>query len=460
MESFDYDLIVLGAGSGGVRASRLASQAGLRVAAVERSRVGGTCVMRGCVPKKLLVYGAQFARDLADARSFGWQTGEVEFNWLKLISAKTDELNRLETVYESLLDNAGVIRFDGQGILRDPHTVTVGDKILRGEKILIATGGRPALPDIPGIEYAITSNEALDLLQLPPRMVIVGGGYIAVEFASIFNALGVEVVEVLRADAVLRGFDEEVRAALGEELVRAGVDLRVKTVITAIERLPQGGYRLSLADGGILETDLVMYATGRRPNTDGLGLEAVGVATDSRGAVVVDEDFRTNIDGIFALGDVIGRVALTPVALAEAQAWVKTHCLGAPTRMDYDTIPTAVFSAPPVGTVGLTEAQARERFGQVDVYTSRFKPMRNTLARREDRTFVKMVVDHASDRVLGVHMVGADAPEIIQGFAVALKCGATKAQVDATIGIHPTAAEELVTLRTRRADPAAAEADA
>lgn len=454
MAKFDFDLITLGAGSGGVRASRMAAQLGVRVATVEESRVGGTCVMRGCVPKKLLVYGAHFAEDLTDALGFGWSVGEVDFDWARLIAAKNAELNRLETVYNRILRDNGVTLLEGRGVVVDPHTVEVAGKRYTTERILVATGGRPSLPDIPGIDYAITSNEALDLMQLPGRMVIVGAGYIAVEFAGIFNALGVKVTQVLRGETVLRGFDPDVRATLHDEMVKKGIDLRCETAVRSIEKTA-AGYSLRLSGDETIETDLVMYATGRRPNTDGLGLEAAGVDLTPEGAVMVDGYSRTNVPSIFAVGDVTDRMNLTPVALGEARALISTLYLDQPAALDYTNVPTAVFSMPPIGTVGLTETQARATHGQcgIDVYLSRFKPMRNTLAGRDERTMMKLIVERATDKVVGLHMVGPDAGEIVQGFAVALKCGATKAQFDATVGIHPTAAEEFVTMRDKRPDP-------
>ncbi|KIL99467.1 Glutathione reductase [Paramagnetospirillum magnetotacticum MS-1] len=451
MPDYDYDLITLGAGSGGVRACRMAAAAGRKVAVVESSRVGGTCVMRGCVPKKLLVYGARFAEDLADSLGFGWSLEGADFDWARLVAAKNVELQRLEGVYMRLLKEPGVTVVEGKGHLLDAHTVQVGLQVLSAETILVATGGRPSLPDVPGIEHAVTSDQALDLMQLPERVVIVGGGYIAVEFAGIFNALGVGVTLVLRGDTLLRGFDADIRATLAEEMGKKGVELRTTTQVRAIERRGHG-YCVLLSDGDSLEADLVMYATGRVPNTEGLGLEKAGVVLNSKGAVMVDALSRTSVRNIWAVGDVTDRVNLTPVAINEAMAFVRTAFLGQSTAMDYDNIPSAVFSLPPVGTVGLTEAEASKRYGAIDVYLSRFKLMRNILAGREERTMMKLVVDRASDRVLGVHMVGSDAPEIVQGFAVALKCGATKAQFDATVGIHPTAAEELVTMRDKRAD--------
>ena len=449
MAAYDFDLITLGAGSGGVRASRLAAQAGRKVAVVEESRVGGTCVMRGCVPKKLLVFGAHFAEDLADSLGYGWSIEGADFDWARLVAAKNAELNRLEGVYMRILRDNHVTVLEGRGVLTDAHTVTVAGKAYTAETILVATGGRPALPDVPGIENAVTSNEALDLMQLPERVVIVGGGYIAVEFAGIFNALGVGVTLVLRGDTILRGFDGDIRAALAEEMTKKGIHIRAETVVRSIERSGKG-YAVLLSGDETVEADLVMYATGRSPNTAGLGLENAGVVLNAKGAIMVDALSRTSARNIWAVGDVTDRVNLTPVAINEAMAFVRTAFFGQPSAMDYDNIPSAVFSMPPVGTVGLTEAEASKRHGGVDVYLSRFKPMRNILADRDERTMMKLIVDRASDRVLGVHMVGADAPEIVQGFAVALKCGATKAQFDATVGIHPTAAEEFVTMRDVR----------
>jgi len=454
MARWDYDLVVLGAGSGGVRAARLAAAAGIRVALIEKSRVGGTCVFRGCIPKKLLAIGAHFAEDLADMEGFGWSAGAVDFDWARLIVAKNAELARLETVYTRLLRDSGVTLIEGRGRLADAHTVEIaGGPSLAAERILVATGGRPALPELPGIEHAITSDQALDLMQLPRRLAIVGGGYIAVEFAGIFNALGVEVHQLLRGPAPLRGFDPDIRATLAEEMVKKGVDMRCETVVTHIDKLGSGTV-LGLAGGQTLEVDLVLYATGRRPNTEGIGLEAAGVGLTGHGAVAVDAYSQSGVDSIFAIGDVTDRKNLTPVALAEAAALIDTLYRGRRRAVDYTNVASAVFSQPPVATVGLGEDEARRRDGAIDVYLSRFRPLRHTLSGRDERTMVKLVVERATDRVLGVHMVGADSPEIMQGFAVALNAGATKAQFDATIGIHPTAAEELVTLRDRRADPA------
>ena len=451
MARWDWDLVVLGAGSGGVRAARLAAQSGARVAVVEQGRVGGTCVLRGCVPKKLLVIGAQFAEALADMQGFGWGVDGASFDWTRLVAAKNAELARLEAVYARALRDSGATLVEGRGVLADAHTVEVAGRAHTAERVLLATGARPALPDVPGVEHAVTSDEALDLLQLPGRVAIVGGGYIAVEFAGIFNALGVKVVQILRGDTVLRGFDADIRATLAEEMVAKGVELRCETSVRSIEKAASGT-SLRLSDGETLEADLVLYATGRRPNSQGLGLAEAGIEVDRKGAVIVDSFSRTTAPSVYAVGDLTDRRNLTPVALAEAAAFVQTVYRGRPTAMDYHHVPTAVFSLPPVATVGATEAEARLK-GEVDVYLSRFRPMRNTLAGRNERSMVKMVVDRATTRVAGLHMVGADAPEIIQGFAAALKCGVTKAQIDATVGVHPTAAEELVTLRDRRPDP-------
>ncbi len=449
MPSYDYDLITIGAGSGGVRASRVAAaEYGRRTAVVENLRTGGTCVMRGCVPKKLLVYGAHFAHDFEDARGYGWGVGETEFDWPTLIANKNRELDRLEGAYHNVLQKAGVDEIAGTGRVTDPHTVEVDGTPYTAETILVATGGWPSLPDIPGIEHAITSNEALDLERLPDRIVIVGGGYIAVEFAGIFNALGVEVHEIIRADNILRGFDEDVRDTLREEMAAKRIAVHAETRVTAIDRTA-GGYRLSLDTGEAMDTDLVMYATGRTPNARGIGLEEVGVEIDARGAVVVDEYSRTAVESIYAIGDVTDRMNLTPVAIAEAMALTRTLYGDAPSAMDYENVPSAVFSQPPVGTVGLTEEQARER-GEIDVYVADFRPMKHTLSGRDEGSMMKVVVDRATDRVLGCHMVGADAPEIIQGIGIALRCGATKAQFDSTVGIHPTAAEEFVTMRQKQ----------
>lgn len=451
MPEYDYDLITIGAGSGGVRASRMAAQMGARVAIAEESRVGGTCVLRGCVPKKLLVYAGHFADDFEDAAGYGWTLSEPQFDWPKLIAAKDKELDRLNGVYLRILSENNVDLLDGRGVIIDEHTVQVAGKNYTTKNILVAVGGWPSTPDVPGIEHVISSNEALDLKELPRRIIIVGAGYIAVEFAGIFHSLGVDVTLVLRADTVLRGFDEDIRMCLAAEMEKRGITLRTESVVRGIEK--QGDeYSMRLAGGNILEADLVMYATGRKPNTDGLGLEDVGVQLNDKGAIVVDEFSHTHVDSIWAVGDVTDRANLTPVAIAEGAAFAQSVFNDNPTKVDHSNIPTAVFSTPPIGTVGLSEEEARKVYGNIDVYVSRFRPMKYTLSGRDEQTFMKLIVDTETDIVVGCHMMGLDAPEIAQGLGIAMKCGATKAQFDATVGIHPSAAEEFVTMREKRPD--------
>lgn len=446
MSDYDYDLIVIGGGSGGVRASRFSAQRyGKKVAVIENLRIGGTCVMRGCVPKKLLVYGAHFAEDFEDAKGFGWEVGTSRHHWPKLMAAKRKELDRLESVYHRLLREAGVDEITGTGKLVDPHTVDVDGKTYSAEHILVATGGWPTLPDVPGIEHAITSNEALDLEELPDRIVVVGGGYIAVEFAGIFNALGADVTVIIRADNILRGFDQTMREALRDEMQKKGIKVLSECQVKSIEKT-DSGYSLRLDQVDFIEADLVMYATGRAPNSRGIGLEEVGVEMDSNGAIVVDEYSKTSVDSIHAIGDVTDRIQLTPVALAEGMALAHTLFGGKPTSMSYENVPSAVFSQPPIGTVGLTEADARKNH-RVTIFQSRFRPMKHTLSGRDEHSVMKLIVDKDTDRILGAHMMGADSAEIMQGIGIALKAGATKADFDATIGIHPTAAEEFVTMR-------------
>jgi glutathione reductase (NADPH) len=444
---YDFDLIVIGAGSGGTRASRLSAGLGARVAVVEESRLGGTCVNVGCIPKKLLVYASHYGHDFADAAAFGWDVGPRRFDWKRLIANKDVEIARLNGVYAKLLDDAGVTRIDGRARLVDAHTVAVGERRLRAEHVLIATGGWPSLPATPGVEHAISSNEAFHLDALPERVVVVGGGYIAVEFAGIFHGMGAAVTQLYRGDLFLRGFDDDVRTALAAEMKKQGIDLRFRSDALKIEKTP-GGLGLTLADGSRLEADAILYATGRRPNTQGLGLEAAGVATGAGGEILVDAYSRTNVPSVWAIGDVTDRINLTPVALHEGICFARTVFGGTPTQPDHRDVPTAVFSSPSIGTVGLTEREARERHGDVRVFRASFRPLRHTLSGRDEQTLVKLVVDAASDRVVGAHMVGPEAGEIIQGIGIAVKCGVTKAQLDATIGIHPTTAEEFVTLRT------------
>ena len=458
MARYDFDLLTIGAGSGGVASSRRAGSYGARVAICEELRVGGTCVLRGCVPKKLLVYGAQFADAFADAEGFGWTVSPADFDWPKLIAAKDKEIGRLSQIYINMLNNAGVEIIDGHAALTDPHTVEVAGRSYTAENILIATGSWPETPDIPGIEHVISSNEALDLEALPRHIVIVGGGYIAVEFAGIFNGFGSKVVELIRRPELLYGFDDDVRVALGEEMRGRGVDIRGRTQVARIDKATSG-YVVTTTAGDKIETELVMYATGRRPNTKAMGLDEIGVRINQAGAVIVDEWQRSSVPHIYAIGDVTDRINLTPVAIAEGRAIAETLFNNNPTKMDHADVPSAVFSQPPIGAVGLTEERALQEYGEIDVYTARFKPMKNTLSGRAERTLMKLVVDTRSDRVLGCHMLGPDAPEIIQGLAVAVKCGVTKKQFDQTVGIHPSAAEEFVTMREKTARPTKLAAD-
>ncbi|MEQ8395058.1 glutathione-disulfide reductase [Thalassobaculum sp.] len=452
MARYDYDLITIGAGSGGVRASRLAGRFGAKVAVVEELRVGGTCVLRGCVPKKLLVYGSHFREEVADMAGYGWSVEGVSHDWGAMIAAKDKELDRLHGIYMNLLNGAGNTVLDGRGVVVDPHAVEVEGKRYTAERILIATGGWPSLPDVPGIEHAITSNEALDLPQRPERVAIVGSGFIAVEFAGIFHSFGSTTHLIYRADKVLRGFDEDMRTALTGELKKKGLHQHPETLPTRIEK---GGdcYLVHLSDGEVLEVDAVMYATGRSPNTKGIGLESVGVELAANGAVKVDEWSRSSVPSIWAIGDVTDRIQLTPVALAEGQAFAETEFNDNPIRPDHDDVPSAVFSQPPIGTVGLSEEAAAKKYGALDIYVSGFRPMKYTMTGNTERGLMKLVVDRASQRVVGAHMLGVDAPEIIQGVAIAVRMGATKRDFDRTIGIHPTAAEEFVTMREKRPDP-------
>ena len=445
---YDYDLFVIGAGSGGVRASRISAGFGAKVGIAEDGRLGGTCVNVGCVPKKLLVYASHAGEELEDAAAYGWTTQGVAFDWPRLIANKNVEIARLNGIYRRMLDGAGVELHAARASLIDAHTLKVGDRQFTAERILIATGGWPKLPEVPGIEHAITSNEAFFLKALPDRIAVVGGGYIAVEFAGIFNGLGARVTELYRGEQILRGFDDDIRHGLAGEMIKKGIDLRLGVNVTAIEQTA-GGLQLTLTDGSTLAVDCVMYATGRAPNTADLNLDAVGVARDAKGAIMVDDYSKTSVDTIYAIGDVTDRINLTPVAIMEGMALARTLYGGQPTPADHVNVPSAVFSQPPIGTVGLTEAAARAEFGAVEIYRATFKPMKHTLTGREETTLMKLVVDPATDRVVGAHMLGPEAGEIIQGIGIAVKMGATKAQFDATIGIHPTAAEEFVTMREK-----------
>jgi len=454
MARFDFDLFTLGAGSGGVAGSRRAGSHGAKVAICEDSRVGGTCVMRGCVPKKLLVYGVQFADAFADAAGYGWHVAPPTHDWGALVAAKNRELDRLEGIYRKLLSDSGVKLLEGRGRLVDPHTIEVDGKRFTAAHIMVATGGHPVMPAIPGIEHAISSNEALELRHLPRRALIVGGGYIAVEFAGIFGTAGSEVTLVARGGELLRGFDDDVRVTLAQELRQRGLSIRTGTEIARIEK--RGSSFIAYTrTGDEISADVILYATGRKPNTRGLGLEEIGIELNDEGAVPVDEWQRTAVPHIYGVGDVTDRLNLTPVAIAEGRAIAETLFNNNPMTVDHANVATAVFSQPPVGCVGLTEREARQKH-RVDVYRTRFRPMKHTISGREERTMMKLVVDRETDRVLGCHMVGADAPEITQGLAIALKCGATKKQFDQTIGIHPTAAEEFVTMRDKVPDPVVA----
>jgi glutathione reductase (NADPH) len=448
---FDCDLFVIGAGSGGVRAARIAARHGAKVVIAEEYRVGGTCVIRGCVPKKLLVYASQYAEAFEDAVGFGWTTQEVAFDWPTLIAAKDREIARLEAAYVKNLEAAGCEIIRERASLKDRHTVQLaGGRTIRARIILVATGAAPNLdPALPGVEHAITSNEAFHLPQLPERVVVAGGGYIAVEFAGIFNGLGVDTTLVYRGDQILRGFDDDVRAGLAAEMKKKGITLVLGQVFTRIERAADGTLRAGLTGGDTLETDAVMFAIGRKPNTAHLGLEHAGVDFTAEGAIKVDAYSRTSVENIYAVGDVTNRVNLTPVAIREGHAFADTLFGGKPTAVDHATIPSAVFSQPEIGTVGLTEAQARARFPEIDIYRTNFRPMRHTLSGRDERMLMKLVVDAASDRVLGCHIMGPDAAEMVQLLAIAVKMGARKADFDATMALHPSAAEELVTMREK-----------
>ncbi len=447
--AFDFDLLIIGAGSGGVRASRMSAAKGAKVAVVENRYLGGTCVNVGCVPKKLFVYASEYSEKAKEAKGFGIDASVSGFDWPTLRDNKTGEIERLNGIYGTMLGNAGVEIINGTASIVDPHTVAVDGKHYSAERIMIATGGWPFKPDVPGIEHAITSNEAFYLDTFPQRVVVVGGGYIAVEFAGIFNGLGADAHLLYRGEQILRGFDNGVRDFAAEQIAAKGVNIHTNTDIERIEKLASGELECVLNNGERLVVDCVMYATGRRPMTDGLNLEAVGVETRKDGTIVADDFFRTSVDSIYALGDVIGTPALTPVALAQGMKFVAQQFDGDTSAMDYSNIPTAVFCQPNIATVGLTEEEAGEQFaGDVLVFESSFRPMKHTISGLPERSYMKLLVQKSTDRVLGAHMVGPDSGEIMQGLGVAIKAGASKAVFDSTIGIHPTAAEEFVTMRT------------
>ncbi len=458
MAGFDYDLFVIGAGSGGVRAARIAAGYGAKVAIAEEYRIGGTCVIRGCVPKKLLVYASRFAEEFEEAAGYGWTLpGKPVFDWPTLIANKDREIARLEGIYKSNLQRSGVTIYTTRSTFDGPHAIRLAnpDRVITAAHILIATGGRVNLdPSLPGIEHAITSNEAFHLAELPKSIVVCGGGYIAVEFASIFHGLGVATTLIYRGEKILRGFDEDMRDGLTEALTRHGIKVITGTVLTAIEK-HRTGLQLTLKSGATIKTDQVMFAIGRSPNTAGIGLDKAGVHVGTKGQVGVDAFSKTNVGHIYAVGDVTDRINLTPIAIREGHAFADTVFGKKPMKVDHTTIPTAVFTTPEIGTVGLTEAVARAKGQSIDIYKANFRPMKSSLSGALDRTIMKLVVDHGSQKVLGVHVLGPDAGEIIQMAAIALKLGATKADFDATVALHPSAAEELVTMREKWTAPAA-----
>ena len=455
MAQYDYDLFVIGAGSGGVRAARLAAELGARVGIAEEYRIGGTCVIRGCVPKKLLVYGSRYGSDFADAKGFGWTSDGLRFAWPTLIHNVRREVDRLNGVYTRTLETAGVDKFLTRAVLESPHEIKLADrdKAVSAKTVLVATGGHPMIPDVPGKEYLISSNGCFELEQLPGSIAIIGAGYIGMEFASIFAGLGVAVTVLYRGDQVLRDFDMDLRDGLAEAMRDRGVDLRMNTDIASVEQDGRG-YRVHLKRGDSVAADLVMAATGRVPNTMGLGLQNAGVELGWDGRLAVDEFSKSSVDNIYAVGDVTHRVNLTPVAIHEATAFAETLFNHRPTPVDHTFIPTAVFSQPEIGTVGLSEEKAREMYRSIDIYKINFRPLRSTVSGRDEKMLMKLVVDMDSDKVLGCHILGDDAAEIVQVAAIALRLDVTKAQFDATMALHPSAAEELVTMRHKWQAPA------
>mmetsp|Transcript_33104 Transcript_33104/g.78444 ORF Transcript_33104/g.78444 Transcript_33104/m.78444 type:complete len:456 (+) Transcript_33104:53-1420(+) len=452
-ETYDYDYLVIGAGSGGVRSSRIAATHGAKVAVIESSALGGTCVNIGCVPKKLMVYGAHFSHDCHDAEAYGWNVTPPTLSWSRFIDNKNKEILRLNGIYERMLTNAGVTIIKGKGTMVDAHTVQVDNgQVVTGKTLLIAVGGWPFVPEFPGSELAITSNEAFFLPDLPKRALVVGGGYIAVEFAQIFSGYGSKVTQLYRGDNWLRGFDDDVRTHLKTEYDRQGIDVRFNMNVSKLEKLPSGALKATLTDGSEMECDICMFATGRNPRTEGLGCEKAGVKLDANGAVIVAEGFETSAPSVYAIGDVVDRICLTPVALAEGHCLADTLFGGKPRKTDYSDVPTAVFSNPPIGTVGPTEAECRKLYGNVHVYKSVFRGMKHTLTGSQEKTLMKLIIHPETDKVLAVHMIGDNAGETIQLAGVCIKAGATKEHFDSTIGVHPTSAEEFVTMRTRVPD--------
>ena len=450
---FDFDLFVIGGGSGGVRAGRICAQMGARVAIAEGDRFGGTCVLRGCIPKKLLVYASAFAEEFEDARGFGWSVDETHFDWATLIAAKDKDVSRISNVYRSGLDKAGATIFEDRAVLKGPHTIYLqhSNREITAETILIATGGYPSREtELPGSEFCITSDEAFHLEKLPRRIVIVGGGYIALEFAHIFHGMGAEVSLLYRGPKVLRGFDDDLRDALEVSMRKKGIRLLLDTVLARCERRG-AALEIHTFAGESITTEQVLLAIGRRPNTKGLGVDAAGIRTKPSGHIEVDRYSRTSVPSIYAIGDVTGRLDLTPVALHEAMCFAETVYGGKPSAPDHELVATAVFTRPEIGTVGLTESKALARGHTIDIYKTSFRPLKHTLSGRDERSLMKLVVDAKTDKVLGCHIFGPEAGEMAQLVAIALKMGATKAQFDATVAVHPTMAEELVTMRTKSA---------
>ena len=445
---FDFDVFVIGAGSGGVRAARMAAGEGVRVAIVDDHALGGTCVNVGCVPKKLYTYASHFSHDFENAKGYGWDLGSAKFHWPTLVANKKTEISRLNGIYANMLDNSGAQIIRGYASLKDANTVSVNGTDYTAERIVIATGGTPNIPDVDYANLLISSDDIFDLSEFPKRLLVVGAGYIALEFACIFQGLGSQVQVSYRGDLIMRSFDDDVRLFVDQEMRKQGIEMNYHSQVSNVVRQADSSLLVTFADGTNIEVDQVLMAIGRKPRLAGIGLEVLGIETTSKGTIAVNDKFQTNIDNIYALGDVTGGIELTPVALAEAMTLVN-HWFGDGSKvMDYDLIPTAVFTQPNVGTIGLTEQEAREQHGEITVYRSDFKPMKHTLSGSDERSFMKLIVDAATDRVIGLHIVGEGAGEMLQGFAVAMKAGATKADFDATIGIHPTSAEELVTMRT------------
>ena len=445
---FDFDVFVIGAGSGGVRAARMTAGEGARVAIADDRALGGTCVNVGCVPKKLYTYASHFSHDFENAKGFGWQLGSATFDWPKLVNNKKTEISRLNDIYANLLNNSGAHIIRGYAYLKDPHTVTVNGTDYTAKRIIIATGGAPNIPNVDYADLLISSDEIFDLPKFPQRLLVVGAGYIALEFACIFQGLGSQVQVSYRGDLIMRSFDDDVRRFLDQEMRKQGIDIHYQSQVTNVVRQPDQSLLVTFLDGNQTEVDQVLMAIGRKPRLTGIGLEKLGIKTTAQGTIAVNQKFQTNIDSVYALGDVTGGIELTPVALAEAMTLVN-HWYGDGTKtMEYDLVPTAVFTQPNIGTIGLTEEQALKKHSKITIYRSDFKPMKHTLSGSDERSFMKLIVDAITDRVIGLHIVGEGAGEMLQGFAVAIKAGATKADFDATIGIHPTSAEELVTMRT------------